>query len=337
MSTWIAEWRYRRAVYQGKTLTHPEIENEIRDAAASHKADGQPWLVDGFSGKAADDICAVVRGFGVETDMESFQDLASNLPGPAEVAEAWVEASGRREGYGPMSLELAARALWRIWLPEDPSIETAAEELESGLWSAAKGAEGQATRLKTIQRFIQLVDGEYRVAEALSDELPLRIWPWILDGYRLEECGESSIDEWLQAGDELVPIFPSEAILKAVMARMAAANGQEEIARQAIMSALEGPGIQQGYVLTEVARAYGHLDEVGHAFSFAEKAFVLGEDSDDEQDAVETIRAICSASGLESQVDERILGARKAKADARLAKRRERRKQDRKGKGKRRR
>ena len=207
MSTWIAEWRYRRAVYQGKALTHPEIENEIRDAAASHKADGQPWLVEGFVGKSSEDICAVLKSMGVVVDQTAFIAQATEAPGPAEIGEGWAAETGQREGYAPMTFELAARALWKLWLPEDPSIETAAEELEEGLWAAAKGEEGQARRLATIQRFLSLADGEYRVAEALSDELPLRIWPWILDGFRTEKCGDSAVEEWLDAGRGSYPSF----------------------------------------------------------------------------------------------------------------------------------
>ena len=208
-------------------------------------------------------------------------------------------------------------------------------------WKRASGQQQKERKDKHVgwPRFnaFSLADGEYRVAEALSDELPLRIWPWILDGFRTEKCGDSAVEEWLDAGEGLVPIFPSEPILRAVMARMAAANGIEDRARSLITAALDGPGLQQGYVLTEVARAYGHLDETGHAFAFAEKAFVLGEDEEDEEGALETIRAISALAGLDSEMESRVQGARKAKADARLARRRERRKKDRKGKGKRRR
>ena len=111
------------------------------------------------------------------------------------------------------------------------------------------------------------------------------------------------------------------------MARMAAANGIED---RAFTPALDGPGLQQGYVLTEVARAYGHLDETGYVFAFAEKAL--------SSVRMRRMGALWRPSGLSRlwrvwiRDGESRSGARRA--DARLARRRERRKKDAKGRGK---
>ena len=121
------------------------------------------------------------------------------------------------------------------------------------------------------------------------------------------------------------------------MARMAAANGIEDRARSLITAALDGPGLQQGYVLTEVARAYGHLDETGHAFAFAEKAFVLGEDEEDEEGALETIRAISALAGLDSEMESRVQERGKRRLTPGSLAVGSEEKKDRKGKGKRRR
>lgn len=332
----IAEWRYRRAVYRGLLKVHPEIEHEIREHASQHRTSGRPWMIEGFDSVQPTDICAQLAEMGVEVSEEAFLKRAEDVPGPKEIALEWLGFVAEKDGYTPFQLELAARALWRKWAVEMPSVESAADEIEEGLLKVAGGQGSPEIALRTIERFGEFSEGYYRLAEAISDELPMRIWPWILDQYRAERTGERSVDEWLKAGEELIPVFPSRPILHAVLSRFAAANGAAETAKSHGEQAMETGGADVSYVLVEVALAFASLGEDGLATTFSERALVTSEDEQDEQAAEQAIRLVCDRLGCASEAEGRVHRAKKSRMEMNLAKRRSRRRKDKKGKGKRR-
>ena len=332
----IAEWRYRRAVYRGQLKAHPELEHEIREDAAEHRTSGRPWMVEGFDGVQADEICTQLGAFGVEVNEVEFLSRAEAVPGPREIALEWLDTADKKDGYTPFMLELAARSLWRRWAVEMPSVETAADEIEEGVLAGSGGKGTPEGALETIERFAELSEEYPLLAEAISDELPVRIWPWILDHYRAEKPGSRSVEDWLEAGESLISVFPSRPIMHAVMGRFAASNGAGEAAKDHVEKALSQGGADVSYVLVEVALAYASMSEDGLATSFAERAVLTSEDEQDEEAAEATIREVCVRLGCAGEAEERIHQAKKARMEMTLAKRRNRRRKDKKGKGKRR-
>ena len=158
----------------------------------------------------------------------------------------------------------------------------------------------------------------------------------ILDQYRAETLGERSIEDWMKAGEEILPLFPSSAILLATMGRMGASCGAEDVARKHLEDSLESGGAHASFVLTEVALGYASLGEDGLAFAMGEKALVCAEDAQDEKDAAATIEQVCERLGCPERAESHIHQAKKNRMEQTMAKRRDRRRKDKKGKGRRR-
>ena len=183
---------------------------------------------------------------------------------------------------------------------------------------------------------MELSEGDSMVADAISEELPIRVWPWVLDQYRAETLGDKPITDWLTVGEALLPLFPSGPILLAAMGRMGAVNGADEEAKKHLEASLEGGGANASFVLLEVALGYAALGEDALAFAMGERALVCAEDSQDEEDAVAVIGKVCERLGCPETAESRVHQARKNRMEQTMAKRRDRRRKDKKGKGKRR-
>lgn len=336
MGFMIAEWRFKRAIYRGKLTAHPEVEHEIREEASQHRAGGRGWYVEGLDGVGDDEILKHLQDVGVTTSKEEFQEMAPDMPGPTEVAMGWLSSVQGSEGYTPVLLELAARALWKRWMTDVPSIEDAGDLMEDLMLKARHSETGPEDALFAMEKFIELSEGDSMVADAISEELPIRIWPWILDQYRAETLGERSIEDWMKAGEEILPLFPSSAILLATMGRMGASCGAEDVARKHLEDSLESGGAHASFVLTEVALGYASLGEDGLAFAMGEKALVCAEDTQDEKDAAATIEQVCERLGCPERAESHIHQAKKNRMEQTMAKRRDRRRKDKKGKGRRR-
>ena len=314
--------------------THPEAENEIREEASHYRTTGSAWYVEGLDGTSDTEIVELLQGVGIETNEKSFREQAEVTPGPIEIAGAWEEQARFDEAMTRELLELSARALWKKWAPEVPCIESAADRLESLLHAVNSKDSKDVSALSVVHLFTELSEGDEDVAEAISAELPMRIWPWILDRFRFGDDVIEPPSDWLKAGEVLVPIFPSLAILEGVMGRFAAKHGVEDEAKDLLQRSLEHGGNDSSFVLVELAIGYADLDEDGLATTLAEKALILAEDEEDEKDACVAIRKVCERAGRSGEAEEQIHAAKKRRMELTLSLRRDRRRKGKKGKGK---
>ncbi len=335
MEAHVREWKIRRALIQGTLRGDHDDVKALRAEAAAARSAGFGWHVDGFEGVAPEEILRELDGIGIGMTEAKFKEVAQEAPGPHEIAEMWSAGANLSDERHQDLPWLAARALWACWLPETLSLETASDSLESTI---ATFEEGKTRRsgdgaLVVFRMLIEIGEGEPEVVSAIADEIPFRLWAWVLEILRDTREGED-FAAWKECVESLIPLFPSEPVLRLLHARFLANNGVGEGARAEITLALTGRP-PESYHLSHAAEAHLALGDGAEAMRHAENALLIAEDESDEEEATNILgRALESLdrSAEHASRVEAVIAQRRRDA---LARRKKRRKQDRK-KGKKR-
>jgi hypothetical protein len=336
MEAHVREWKIRRALVRGALQGEGEDVQALRTEAKKHRSEGFGWFVDGFDDVETSEILTSLSAMGIQTSEDEFRSFADELPGPHEIAEKW---SAQAQLTDPRQVELpwlAARTLWARWLGDKLSLETATDSLEAAIaeFEGADGARKGDGALVPIRRLIALSEGEREVAFAIADELPFRLWAWILEVLR-DTRDAADLAGWRDSVEALAILFPSEPVLRLVHARFLAHHGAKEEARAEIGAALAGNS-PESYQLCHASEAHLALGEPNESLAHAEAALLLADDEDDDREASGILRRALVALDREAEHGSRVEALHAQRRRDVLARRKQRRKQERK-KGKRRR
>ena len=330
MEAHVREWKTRRALIRGSLRGDREDVKALKAEAAQHREAGMGWFVDGFDGVETAEILSALGDVGITTGEEAFRAYADELPGPHEVAERWSgEAQLTDPRHGDL-LWLAARALWARWLPDVMSLETAADALEEAIteFEASETPRSGDGALPALKRLVDLSEGERLVASALAEELPFRLWAWVLELLRDTRDAED-LGAWGERVDELSVLFPSEPVLRLLHARFLAHHDASDEAKAEIERALSG-GAPESYQLCHAAQAHLALGDSDEALAFGKRALLLADDEADEEEAIEILRRALEALGRSGEHAEMVESIHAERRRDALARRKQRRKKDRK-------
>lgn len=336
---------------QGWIPARTETVDGLTEEARTLSERGQAWIVWGFDSVDDAGILAALADMGVELTRESFVELAEQMPGPYEMAEHWAQERFGSPTQGQLGFSLAARALWKRWLPERPTIEVEADELEVAMReTATKGA--SAKDLAPLVRFAAAVDGSEDVFDAIDAEQAMSVALWVLTLLREATAGlpeatglpeapdvasaAASAAEWVRAAEALHGAFPSDEVLTAAIANFEARNGAVQQARERLSVLIERwePDEVPGTAYSEVALALLRLGDGDQAIEFAERRLRRA-DSGEWERAEGALLGVLRELNREGEAVGRINAVRVLRAaDEKL--RRKRRRRSAKGKVKRR-
>jgi len=149
---------FKTARRQMRKLRHrgasSETERRLVAASDAQRAQGLGWRYEGLSSWSEAQLLETLARLGIATDAEVFRTAARAAGSPTRLSGGWTER-GAPEGRWREFPMLAARELWRRLLPELPTAETVADEVDELLEEAEVSAEKQALWLRAARRLAQ--------------------------------------------------------------------------------------------------------------------------------------------------------------------------------------
>jgi tetratricopeptide (TPR) repeat protein len=173
-----------------KTMTNKKL---TREGRGYNRLTLPTWYIEGLNDWSKEEILERLRQVGLPMDEVTFRSDASSYSEPGEMADRWTNRVNRDPGRWRDFLQLAARELWKRFLPDHDTFDWFIDDWEA--YQEKLKDRPEKKRIEAdIPELLQMLDRLDSLLKAMSQEKELNLHECVMEISNLYNYG---LLDWL--------------------------------------------------------------------------------------------------------------------------------------------